>query len=297
MATYKTPWRVASFNFRHWRKDVRVGFIFMFTAILVIYYVKPFLNYGMDYRKNCTPFLLPLLFGGNQVSVASPKLLFYVGMLMLFCDAPFMYPVTPYMLIRSRRNSWWIGECIYIVLASLLYISFISLVCLIVVLPVITWKDTWGSAAYELRFGSNTMSANELKMKYGLFYWSASFFRFLNPIGSFLYCFFSGWASFAVLGLTMYLATLRTKQVLWGFCFSGAMIFLDPLLNWIASLGHQWARAFSPVCWSSVELLKLVDDDYFVTIPFAAGMYIVLILLLVIGIGRCSRKTAIEVGI
>lgn len=295
MATYKVPWKVAGFNFRQWRSDIRIGFIFLFTALLVLYYTKPFLAYGLDYQKTCTPFLLPLLFGGKQVSVATPKILFYIGFLMLLCDAPFMYPVTPYLLLRCRRNSWWMGECIYIVLASLVYISFICLVCLITVLPVVTFEDTWGSAAYELRYGTGTLSAEEMISYYGVFNWSTVFFQFLNPIGSFVYCFFTGWASFAVLGLMMYLAALKTRQNLVGLSIAGVFVFLDPLLNWVAYLGHEWIRVLSPVCWSSVEQLKLVDDDKFITIPFAAGMYAGIMIVLIIGIWRCSIKTGIEV--
>lgn len=39
---------VAGANFRRLKRDARVWFIFVFTALLIHYYLRPVINYGID---------------------------------------------------------------------------------------------------------------------------------------------------------------------------------------------------------------------------------------------------------
>ena len=44
---------VAGANFRRLKRDARVWFIFVFTALLIHYYLRPVINYGMAIADGC----------------------------------------------------------------------------------------------------------------------------------------------------------------------------------------------------------------------------------------------------
>ena len=91
---------------------------------LIHYYLRPVINYGIDTGTKAPIYIMELLFCSATISVKAPKILFYIGMLCLLCDAPFFYPLKPYIIMRSKRTAWCVGECIYIVGMALLYVCF-----------------------------------------------------------------------------------------------------------------------------------------------------------------------------
>ena len=52
---------------------------------------------------------------------------------------------TPYFIVRSKRKAWWTGECMYIWMASFVYLVFIMIFPLLVLLPVVSFDQLWGS--------------------------------------------------------------------------------------------------------------------------------------------------------
>ena len=86
---------VSGANFRRLKRDARVWFIFVFTALLIHYYLRPVINYGIDTGTKAPIYIMELLFCSATISVKAPKILFYIGMLCLLCDAPFFYPLKP----------------------------------------------------------------------------------------------------------------------------------------------------------------------------------------------------------
>ena len=100
MGLFKRSMAVTSINFNCWRQDFRVKFILLFTALIVFNTLKPVLQYGLDNGAVSTPLLLPLLFGSTEISIGTPKMYFHIGLILLLCDAPFYYPITPYAIMR-----------------------------------------------------------------------------------------------------------------------------------------------------------------------------------------------------
>ena len=90
MGLFKRSMAVTSINFNCWRRDFRVKFILLFTALIVFNTLKPVLQYGLDNGVVSTPLLLPLLFGSTEISIGTPKMYFILGLFCYFCDAPFI---------------------------------------------------------------------------------------------------------------------------------------------------------------------------------------------------------------
>jgi len=295
MGLFRSSVLVTAINFRRWGKDIRVYIVFLFIAVLIYCFLSPFTLYGIKSEQNCTVWMLPLLFQGGTISINQPKTLLHVGMLLLLCDAPFLSQITPYVVLRSQRNGWWIGECCYIIGTALIYTLFITGLSIIILLPVGIWGNDWGEMMKELAFGNQTSAGNQIAAAHGFqIKLQGNSIRFLYPQGSELYTFFAVWCSFSFLGLLMYLISLIKRSVLPGMCTAGLFIFLDPLLTWLGTGSRSWLAIFSPVCWTSVDQLRAPLQYRFMSIQNAIGLYMILIIILGCAIWRQSKRVVIE---
>ncbi len=296
MGTFKSALVIASINFRQWKKDTRIWIIFIFIALMLGRWMRGFMVYAQDTGTTCTIFQLPILFRSGTVSIGTTKIMLYIGMLMILCDAPFFYPTTPYMVLRSRRTSWWIGECLYIAGAAFIYILFITLVSALLVLPFAEFGNDWGSTVEEMLLGSDELSVSEIDSRYWHIALPGDVIQYLYPSAAQLYTFVTAWASFVFLGLLMHWISLKRKSIFLGLSAASFFVFLDPVLGLLASwnTAAYWYQFFSPVTWSSVGLLDIVNGDFAITIPFAAIMYFLLIVSLIAAIAWRSKTVVIE---
>lgn len=71
-------------------------------------------------------------------------MMLFLGVVLLFCDAPFIEDEQPYIMLRSGRRIWFIGQMLYIVVASVLYLIVLYFISVLVLLPHIEWSAEWG---------------------------------------------------------------------------------------------------------------------------------------------------------
>ena len=241
MGLFKRSMAVTSINFNCWRQDFRVKFILLFTALIVFNTLKPVLQYGLDNGAVSTPLLLPLLFGSTEISIGTPKMYFHIGLILLLCDAPFYYPITPYAIMRSKRSGWCIGTCLYIAVVSFVYIAFITICAALVAVPILSLSDSWDGAAADLIYGTSQMSKEQLAQLYPTII-PIAVVKYLYPSGATLYTFLTAWASFTLLGMILYLVSLISKNILWGLAVTGIIVFLHPILMWLAWPKKYWLQ-------------------------------------------------------
>lgn len=298
METFRSMKAIALINFQRWKRDYRIWLIFAFTAILIVEYLKGYTIYGMEEGKKLTFCLLPLLYIPTEVSLRAPKILWHVGFLLLLCDAPFMHQTAPYMILRSQRKRWWKGECLYIISVAFIYMSFITLVSSLVALPAVSLENDWGPAITDIIFGTDSQTVEEILNSYtiGIFA-PEEVIKYLYPFASEGYTFLTGWGTFCVLGLLLYFVRIIQKSVLVGLGITGVFIFLDPILTILAEPDKYWLQVFSPVCWTSLDLLNVLSSKHFLSIPFLLIMYPVLIISILFLIKWRSRKVIIEVKV
>lgn len=295
MDLFKSARAVASINWHRWKRDIRIWFIFFFTILMVDRYLRGLLLYGLESENKVTFCMLPFLFISTNMSINAPKMVFHICMLLLLCDAPFFHPITPYTVLRSRRNSWWVGECIYIIGTAFFYMLFLTLVSSLYVIPIATFQNDWGDAAYALIYGDGVQSAEDIVYSFSHpVPYPSNAIIYLYPFASQIYTFVTGWATFTFLGLVLYFVSLVKRNVVWGLGAAGIFIFLEPTLNNFAKGVRYWWQAFSPVCWNTVDYLDVLSPYYFISIPFVTLMYPTLIVLLLIAIWYLSKKTTIE---
>lgn len=285
---------VAGANFERIKKDARVWFIFAFTALLIHYYLRPVINFGLDTGTKAPIYSMELLFCSATISVKAPKILFYIGMLCLLCDAPFFYPLKSYVIMRSKRLAWCLGDCVYVVGLSFLYAAFILVVSSLMMLPIGTIRDSFSGALTDMVLGTGKMLIGEIATLYPSASFSKEMIQYLYPSGAMMYTFVSVWISFSILGLLMYWISLLRKNAVVGMVISGVFVFLDPILVWASWPNSYWLLAFSPVSWTSVEQLDILSASHFISIRFVAISDAALLILLFILVFQTAKHVSIN---
>lgn len=109
-------------NFLKWKHDYRVWFVFLMEGFLVGQSMSGLIRYALSMKKTVTPFLLPFLFFDASIANGLLKVMVYFGVIVLFCNAPFCDTTLYSVIARSKKKAWWLGNCLYIMVASVVYL-------------------------------------------------------------------------------------------------------------------------------------------------------------------------------
>lgn len=298
MAIFRSGIVYLQMNFGRWKRDYRIWIILIFTVFLAMDYLNGYAKYAIKEGREITYCLLPLLHIRASQSMATPKILFYLLFVLIVCDAPFLYEVTPYAVMRSGRKKWWVGECLYIAAAAFVYMFFLTMCCFFIALPAVTFQNNWGNGLTDYLFGTDTHTVMELLQLYPIgIDMPSQAVKYLNPMECQFYTFFAGWATMVFLGFILHLANLVLKSKFAGVVFAAFFVLLDPIASFQEGGGKFfWLPWFSPLSWTSVEQLNYVNPWSSLTIPKVAALYAGLLVVLLILIGITSKKISIEVS-
>lgn len=288
MGLYRKELLVTKGQLARWKGNVQIFVALGMEIVLLIEYLWGCNDFGMKYGTKITPCVLVLLFQSGTIGVNLPKVMIYLGFVVLLSDVPFMDESTPYVIARSKRGAWWRGECIYIWAASFLYMVFITVMSIFIVLPTITWNGLWGSTIVESLKSSGAAVGLRL---------NPQIVQVFYPSATLWLTFLAGWLSMSLLGHMAYAINLVINKKVAGIAAMVFFILLDPIIGWlgIGSANH-WMHQLSPVSWSSMEYWKLVSSQAPLKTGYVFSMYGVLIVVCVIVIAVAGRRKTIEVN-
>ena len=104
--------------------------------------IKDFLD-AVGAKMN--PFVFPLMLGDSFA-----PLVILIGYLVLICDAPFIKRGYLFIVSRSGKKCWALGEVLFLVFNAVLYTAVIWIFSIINLLPYIDWQSDWGKAILTL---------------------------------------------------------------------------------------------------------------------------------------------------
>lgn len=84
------------------------------------------------------------IFFAFQMDDGITRMLFYFGVVLLFCNAPFMDDQQMFVLVRTGRLRWFAGQLAYIVAANLVYFLWTALTTVLVLIPQVGFSTDWG---------------------------------------------------------------------------------------------------------------------------------------------------------
>lgn len=140
---------VAGYNFRGWRGNSRIIITFCLGFILCFLLSDKAVQFAREYQtvmQILEPFVWTF---GDANSILLSSLL----LLLLFADMPFISSGTPFYLVRIDRKTWILGQVVYIITATFLYLVFIlvstSLVCMSQSFVGNMWSETAAILGYS----------------------------------------------------------------------------------------------------------------------------------------------------
>lgn len=142
MGNLRKVFLVAAANFRKWRRNPRMVLAFCLAFILCFLLSDKVIRFAETHDtllQVAEPFIWTF---GDAVSVLVISLL----LLLIFSDMPELGPEVPLFLIRVNRKIWMLGQILYLVLATLVFMIFILLSTCVLA----------GSRAYTANLWSHT---------------------------------------------------------------------------------------------------------------------------------------------
>jgi hypothetical protein len=130
MTEARRVWTVAAYNFRTWRRNPRIIVTFLLAFVLCFLLSDKSVRFAQEYKTTMqiAEAFIWTFADSNSILLASLLLV------MLFADLPNLGPGVPYYLMRIDRRTWMLGQILYVVLATFVYMLFIlaatSLICM-----------------------------------------------------------------------------------------------------------------------------------------------------------------------
>lgn len=271
-------------QFRKWPKSMRIWLVFILFAIFVsTNFIESIRLFCQQYNVGCAAWLLPL-----AMAKLNHSLWIMLLPILLFCDAPFLDEQQPFLIIRTGRLRWAVGQILYIFFASAVFYFICMGITVLLMIPYVEFTPEWGKVIHTL---TQSFVAASVDMDVI----PATIVENYTAIQAALLCGGATWIAVSFLGLLMFLCNLWSRReigIIIASCFAGLSYFIElmgiPYRYWYA------ARYISPVSW--INLANIGDGT--ISSPsweyvFFAGF--ILLLVLVIAILLFIRKKSIEV--
>jgi len=267
-------------NLRKWSANPR---IYVLSLLLIVFLgdsILPIAHFSSAVHVPATPWVFPYLALNQKV-----LLLLMLGIVLLFCDAPFIDAHQPYVIIRSGKRDWLLGQIVYIMLASALYFLFIALISVMMLLPNLTFSSEWGKILGTLALtdaGTQFNVALPISYQLQLTY---------TPIAAMAWSLLLNWLVGTFLGLLMFVLNMRLTREL-GAVVAAALVFLQ-YFCFDANGFFLWH--LSPVSWASLGNLDTTHTSALPSLTYAVSVLIGLNLMLILLAVLFFRKKNIDV--
>ncbi len=266
MKWLKTVGTIAGLNFRKWKSDCRVWVAFLLVLILIHSTTKQLGDITAQTGVKCSPWIFPFLYMSYY-----NKMLFFFPLILIFSNAPFVDTNQFYVLYRSGRRKWCIGQLLYIIGTSILYFAFVMLFSIVLNLGRIEFTAEWGKML-------TTLAKTNLGQRYRLGFQSQlTVITYFTPASAMWFTFLHSVISGAILGFVIFLFNMKVR---------GGGTLLASLLLVLSAQAAKWTKLlkFSPISWSTMNTIHLKPKDglpaYGYVVAVYAGLAVVLLTLL-----------------
>ena len=256
-------------NFRKWRTDYRIWTvaILLFTLIFEQMYNLSSLCKALGIKS--TLWYYPFLYSQYHM-----KLIFILPLLLVFCNAPFVDDNALFVIVRSKRKSWIIGQVLYIIFASAIYNIFIFLCTFILSLTNAEFSLEWGKVV-------NTMSNSTIAADMGYPFLDSSRFvlTWFSPIQAVWFTFLLSWLMSIMIGLLIYVINTITNTKYIGVAISSFMVLFS---CYTEVFGTSKLLRFSPVSWCTLNQLDVGNKTTNPTFEYCMGVYLFAIIIMIL---------------
>ena len=277
----KKTYSIAIYSVRQRITSPRAIFIFVLLAIFLYEKLSPIFTVIEETGVKTNPLIFPFLSNDELL-----QKIIYAGVVFIFSDAPFINSSQPYVIIRSNRTIWVLGQLLHIVMFSAIFFLAIMTLSVLYLLPNSSFQtDGWG------------ILVNTLSQSYAGYYAGLEFFieekimYYYSPFGAFSLCFLLNWGIMVFMGMLIFVINLVSNKLL-GSVVAAIVIAFDLFVY--NSLPYFYYH-FSPLSLTRLSTLDPMGISDYPTPEYAFYFCIISITILSLLSVVLIKNTSIDV--
>lgn len=216
-----------------------------------------------------SPWIFPFLMQQSYI-----QMIFLAGVVLLFCDAPFINRGSSFEMIRAGKRKWIIGEIIYVLLLSGIYTLAIIFLSVGLLIPRIDLLNEWGKVLGTLAQtnAAEVFGNSYIKLDYGIM------IKY-SPCEAMFYSFLIAWCVSFLVGMFIMFLNLLLKRV--PGAIGGMMIAL--LSYFQKNFSNLYTMSFfSPASWMDIGLWNKGVVLSYPTVEYMVSFFVFFIVGLII---------------
>lgn len=251
-------------NFRKWSANPRIYTLAALIITFLLWLLSGLSQYVAAGDVSITPWVFPHILSNPTVIMA-----YGCFVTLLFCDAPFIDKYMPFVVIRSGRFNWVLGQLIYIVLAGLIFTMLFFIISLIAFIPNLHFSLEWGTIIKTLATNSEFASGYRVMV-----FVNENIIRMFSPLKALFISLGMFWLVSVFVGVLIFCFNGVIRRMS-GLVAAGVLVFISFFSVYLGSLLFGIGIYYiSPLSWSSISYL-----DWNYTGSFPSPTYAVLFLL------------------
>ncbi len=147
---------VCAYNYHRWRRNPRIIVTFLLVFILCFLLTDKVISFAQDYGATMQMFEPFVWTFGDSNSILLVSLL----LILLFSDIPFISSGTPYFLMRTDRTTWIVGQILYIVSATFIFLLFVLFSTMALCFKIAFPGNVWSKTAATLGYSGDGLSSS-----------------------------------------------------------------------------------------------------------------------------------------
>lgn len=257
--------KVSRYNMRMLKENARIPFILLITVLYVMESLFAVLTFSQSVHIDVTPFAFVFLINNYRV-----QFIIAACAVVLFCNAPFEDESYQYMISRAGKLSWGMGQILYIIKMSILYIGCLLAATIIPFLGHVTWSNEWGKVWGTL---GKTNAGAQFGVELSI---SPNIIREYEPVNALIISILLEFSCILCIGLIIYLGNKMTGKSV-GTAIGALIAVLDICISndWM-----DWAYGFSPVSLAQLELFNGYASKWGINLAYAVKFFLIAILSL-----------------
>ena len=259
MREWKLSFLCAGVNLKKWRGNAAACTIAACFLAFALWNMGWVTEFCLKSGTRVTPWIFPFSFS------APTMMLFYGGVLaLLFSNAPFQDRHTPFLMIRTGKQSWIRGQLVYICVASLILPLFYYGAMLLVLLPVLGFSSDWGGVLRSL--AADPMLPHDYGIPNVLNSFDYRIMDAFSPLAATLWSLLLAWLVGIFIGTLILFFNIAVKPGM-GIVVAAFFTFWAYFTNYVGLILYgNFSYYVSPLSWTYMGALSPFNQ-YAPTLP------------------------------
>lgn len=276
-------------NIRKWNSDYRLWMIAVLLFLLVCDNSRNLAECAGQYGAQASLWSFPFLYQQYHM-----KLIYMMPLTILFCNAPFMDDNHLFLVARTGKMKWLLGQMLYIIILSGIYFLFIFLCTLITALPDAEFTLEWGKLINTMSYsGGGTQVSPFIEI-------SSMVTTFFTPLSAVWFTFLLSWLCGCMLGMLILCMNMISGKKYLGVLLANGIIVFSCYVSMSLFFNTDFLYPFSPVSWVTLSYVDVGGYTIYPGFYYCITVYLAAILILGAccilwekrkGCGKCRRAS------